>query len=151
MLLSRFSTTIRFMIELDNETTYIVPLESLEKIASALSKKEIELLFVDDETMQAINAENRNINTTTDVLSFPYLDMPLLGSIVISVDYAQRGSDKFGHTLDHEVQLLFIHGLLHLLGFDHEVDSGEMRTKEAELIEQFQLPKSLIVRTEQGL
>ena len=139
------------MIELENETAYKVPLTALEKIASALSEKEIELLFVDDATMQEINAQQRNIDTTTDVLSFPYLDMPLLGSIVISVDYAERGSEKFGHSVDDEVQLLFIHGLLHLMGFDHEVDSGEMRAKEAALIEQFQLPKSLIVRTQEGI
>ena len=139
------------MIELENETEYKVPLTALEKIAHTLSKKEIELLFVDDITMQEINTQQRNIDTTTDVLSFPYLDMPLLGSIVISVDYAMRGSEKFGHTLDDEVQLLFIHGLLHLMGFDHEVDNGEMRAKEAALIEQFQLPKSLIVRTKEGI
>lgn len=138
------------MIELENETTYQVPLPQLEKIASALSQKEIELLFVNDEMMQEINLNQRQMNNTTDVLSFPYLDMPLLGSIVISVEYAQRGSDKYGHSLDEEVQLLFIHGLLHLLGMDHEIDDGQMREKEAKLIEKFSLPQSLIVRTVEG-
>lgn len=71
--------------------------------------------------------------------------MPL-GSIVISVDYAQEKANEFNHTLEEEITLLFIHGLLHLLGFDHEVDKGEHRTKEEELINTFNLPNSLIVR-----
>ncbi|MGB2553760.1 rRNA maturation RNase YbeY, partial [Campylobacter sp. MOP51] len=54
---------------------------------------------------------------------------------------------ELGHERDSEIALLFTHGLLHLLGFDHEIDSGEMRSKECEVIEKFNLPKSLIVRT----
>ncbi|MGJ9366302.1 rRNA maturation RNase YbeY, partial [Campylobacter jejuni] len=52
-----------------------------------------------------------------------------------------------GHSYEEEISLLFIHAMLHLLGFDHENDNGEMREKEKELIEHFNLPKSLIVRT----
>jgi len=53
-----------------------------------------------------------------------------------------------GHSYNDEVTLLFIHGLLHLLGFDHEVDNGQMREEERKLIEYFSLPKSLILRSE---
>ena len=71
-----------------------------------------------------------------------------LGSIVISEGFVKAGAEKFGHTLDDERALLFIHGMLHILGYDHEVDSGEMRAKEHEVLEAFGLPKSLIIRTE---
>ena len=73
--------------------------------------------------------------------------MPL-GSIVISIDTAKKEAEEFGHSIEDEIKLLFIHGLLHLLGYDHEIDNGEMRAKEAEIIEKFNLPKSLIVRNE---
>jgi len=100
--------------------------------------------------MAQINEETREIAKSTDVLSFPYMEMPgaPLGSIVISEDYVERGAETFGHSKDDERALLFIHGMLHILGYDHEVDNGEMRVKESELIKAFDLPESLIVRTE---
>jgi probable rRNA maturation factor len=55
---------------------------------------------------------------------------------------------ELNHTVDDELTLLYIHGLLHILGYDHEIDSGEMREKEHELIKAFNLPDSLITRTE---
>jgi len=69
---------------------------------------------------------------------------------VISAEYVQKGAQHFGHSCDDELALLFIHGLLHLLGYDHETDQGEMRAKEEALIKNFNLPKSLIVRTEES-
>ncbi|OHD92374.1 MAG: rRNA maturation RNase YbeY, partial [Sulfuricurvum sp. RIFOXYD2_FULL_44_160] len=101
-----------------------------------------------DEIAQ-INREFRDIDKATDVLSFPSDPFPgaPLGSIVISVDKVQSVAHELGHSENNEIALLFIHGMLHLLGFDHEIDKGEMRQKEVELIERFNLPKSLIVRT----
>ena len=55
---------------------------------------------------------------------------------------------EFKHSLNDELALLFIHGTLHLLGYDHEIDNGEMREKEKEIIKKFNLPESLIVRVE---
>ena len=72
--------------------------------------------------------------------------MPL-GSMIISVDFVKEKSELYGHTFDEELALLFIHGVLHLVGYDHEIDNGEHRMKEEELIKQFNLPDSLIVRT----
>ncbi|MEO1923813.1 MAG: rRNA maturation RNase YbeY, partial [Nautiliaceae bacterium] len=85
----------------------------------------------------------------TDVLSFPLENIPgmPLGSIVISIDTAKKGAKEFGHSIENEIKLLFIHGLLHLLGYDHEIDNGEMRAKEEEIIKKFNLPQSLIIRT----
>jgi probable rRNA maturation factor len=137
------------MIELDNRTSLEVNRDFLETVLSSQTPREIELLIVSNAEMQEINKTQREINKPTDVLSFPY-DMPLgpLGSIVISCAFVQEGAQEFGHTTDDEMALLFIHGLLHILGYDHEVDNGEMRQKEKEIIEQFSLPKSLIVRTQ---
>jgi probable rRNA maturation factor len=74
--------------------------------------------------------------------------MPI-GSIIISSDKVKEGSKIFGHSIEDEFKLLLIHGLLHLIGYDHEVDNGEMREKEQEIIKYFNLPKSLIVRIEE--
>jgi probable rRNA maturation factor len=146
------------MIDLDNQTTLAVDLEALEKIADALSNKEIELIITDDATMQELNAEYRGKNNVTDVLSFPMeapfteqsiFGMPL-GSIIIAESLVKNKAEEFGHSTQDELSLLFIHGMLHLLGFDHENDYGEMRMREKELIEAFGLPQSLIVRTEES-
>jgi len=143
------------MIDLDNQTTLHIELASLEKIASSLSSKDIELIITNDKSMQALNSEHRGKETSTDVLSFPIelsimqdpnFNIPL-GSIVISETYVRERAKVLGHTVQDELSLLFIHGILHLLGFDHETDSGEMRQKEEALIKEFDLPKSLIVRT----
>jgi len=144
------------MIDLDNQTTLAIDIDALEKIADTLSTKEVELLIVDDETMLALNHEHRGKESTTDVLSFPMeapfteqsiFGMPL-GSIIIAASYVKQEADTLGHSEQDELSLLFIHGMLHLLGFDHEIDDGEMRIREKELIEAFDLPKSLILRTE---
>lgn len=138
------------MIDLDNRTAVSVDIEMLERIAATLSDKDIELILTDDTEMAALNQESRGIAKSTDVLSFPMMEMPgaPLGSIVISEDFVTAGAEKFGHTKDDERALLFIHGMLHLMGYDHEVDNGEMREKEHETLQAFGLPESLIVRTE---
>lgn len=144
------------MIDLDNQTSLPVDSDALEKIAHFLTPKTIELIITDNKTIQSLNAQYRDKDTPTDVLSFP-MDAPFeeswafpLGSIVISEAFVREKAVVFGHSLQDELSLLFIHGVLHLLGFDHECDAGEMRHKEAELIAFFTLPKSLIVRTEEA-
>lgn len=138
------------MIELDNRTSLEVNKTFLNKLASSLTDKNIELIITSADEIKRINNEYRSINKTTDVLSFPYEDMPNapLGSIIISDWHVNKLSKELGHTKDNELSLLFIHGLLHILGYDHEVDSGEMRLKEMQLIKKFDLPDSLIIRTE---
>ncbi|WP_323589748.1 rRNA maturation RNase YbeY [Aliarcobacter butzleri] len=138
------------MIDLENSTEFEIDTLNLENIANTLTKKDIELIVVKNDEIQELNKEYRNIDKPTDVLSFPMnfevIDMPLLGSIVISIDFVQEKAKEFKHSFNEEFTLLFIHGLLHLLGFDHEIDNGEHRLKEEELIEKFKLPSSLIVR-----
>jgi probable rRNA maturation factor len=140
-------------IDFDNQSDISIDIEdSLEGILSSLSDKSLEVIVVDNDTIASINAEYRGKNAPTDVLSFPLEDigMGMLGSIVISIDKAIEKSHEFNHSLEDEMKLLFIHGLLHLLGYDHEVDNGQMREKEKEIILKYNLPSSLIVRTEEG-
>lgn len=138
------------MIDLDNRTDTDVNIALLERIAASLSDKDIELILMDDLEMAELNEDSRGIAKSTDVLSFPMMEMPgaPLGSIVISEGFVQHGSKTHGHTKDDERALLFIHGMLHVLGYDHEVDNGEMRMKEHEVLQAFGLPESLIIRTE---
>ena len=137
------------MIDIDNSTEFEINISTKEKITNSLTNKDIELLVVKNDEIQALNKVHRNIDKPTDVLSFPldfdFPDMPL-GSIVISTDFVEEKAKEYGHTFNEEFNLLFIHGLLHLLGFDHEIDNGEHRAKEEELIKSFNLPDSLIVR-----
>jgi len=138
------------MIELDNKTKFLIDEDTLNVIASSLTNKNIELIVTNDKEIKEINKQCRNIDKATDVLSFPYEEMPMtpLGSIVISFDHVELFANKLTHSNDDEFNLLFIHGLLHLLGYDHEVDNGEMRQEEERLITKFNLPKSLIIRTQ---
>ena len=127
------------------------PCEFLDKIAQNLSPKDIELVFINDEEMKKLNKTQRGIDKSTDVLSFPLenVDEHLpLGCIAINLDLAKEKSKELGHSLNDELSLLFIHAMLHLLGFDHETDNGEMRQTEKEWIEFFKLPQSLIMRSE---
>ena len=138
------------MIELDNRTSLTLLPTLLEEIAQVYTKKNIELIITDENEMRTINKEQRGIDASTDVLSFPYADMPMspLGSIVISHEHVCAKAQELSHADNDETTLLFIHGLLHLLGFDHEVDNGEMREEEAKIIKKFNLPNSLIIRTQ---
>jgi probable rRNA maturation factor len=138
------------MIEIINKTEFLPNEDLLKKITSRYTKKDIELIITDNNEIQNINKTYRNIDKPTDVLSFPLNGSKKepLGSIVISIDFVKKVSDKFSHTQQDEFTLLFIHGLLHLLGYDHEIDNGEMRKEEEKLIKMFNLPKSLIIRNE---
>jgi len=138
------------MIELDNRTSLEVDQDFIQKIVSSLTDRDVELIITNSKEMREINAAQRNIDKDTDVLSFPYDDMPMapLGSIVISHQFVIDRAKDLGHTQQDEFSLLFIHGMLHLLGYDHEVDDGEMRDEEERLIKKFNLPKSLIVRND---
>lgn len=128
-------------------------LDLVEKIASELTNKDIELVIVDENAMKAINKAQRGVEKATDVLSFALkavpnaLNLPL-GSIVINANAVKDEAKARKHSKEAEFTLLFLHGILHLLGFDHEKDSGQMREKERQIIEKFKLPQSLIIRSE---
>jgi probable rRNA maturation factor len=149
------------MLNIENLTNLTINIKLLEEISEVLLKKsqsrEIDLTICNNQIIQQYNYEYRGKEKPTDVLSFPIendmiigMDIMPLGSIVISEDFIKERANELQHTYNDELSLLFIHGMLHLLGFDHETDSGEMREREAEIINQFHLPKSLIIRTEES-
>ena len=137
------------MIDFENKTSLDFDVQSLYEIYNLLTNKDIEVILTTNDEIQKINKEHRNIDKPTDVLSFPLENLPHmpLGSIIISVDIAKEYAKTYKHPIEDEIKLLFLHGLLHLLGYDHEVDN-KMRQKEEEIIKKLNLPKSLIIRSE---
>jgi rRNA maturation RNase YbeY len=89
--------------------------------------------------MRTLNRRYRLIDRPTDVLSFPPFEEPpssslFLGDLVVDVPYAARQARRRGHSVGREVQILLAHGLLHLLGYDHEKDDGTMFRLQRRLI-----------------
>ena len=110
------------------------------------------LVLVGDERMRALNRQFRGFDRATDVLSFPARngespdqgeEADYLGDIVISVETARRQAQRRGSTLPRELRILALHGLLHLLGHDHETDSGEMRRVEYRLRRKLRITRGL--------
>lgn len=105
----------------------------------------VSVIIVDDDEMRLINMQHRNIDKTTDVLSFPMseidpfgdddpeldidldTDCILLGDIAISSERSFYQAEEYGHSMNREIGFLVTHGVLHLLGYDHETTEGEER------------------------
>jgi len=116
---------------------------------------DVHVLLADDATLRRLNRRFRGKDKPTDVLSFPTAPLDgangaaqIAGDLAISLDTAARQAAQFGHSLRDEVRVLLLHGTLHLAGFDHEADSGEMAAREAELRHELGLPTNLIARAE---
>ena len=117
---------------------------------------EISVTLVNDEQIHELNKMHRNIDRSTDVLSFPLGEngvydknletgASLLGDIVISVETAVRQAEEYGHTLQREIGFLTVHSMLHLLGYDHEAGGLElvtMREKEETVLTQLGLVRN---------
>jgi len=102
-----------------------------------LKGAELSVVLCGDARMAELNGAWRGVEGPTDVLSFPQDDAQVLGDLVISLDTAARQARERGHGLRDELRILLVHGTLHLLGFDHEVDRAaheEMAAKEMELM-----------------
>ncbi|MGI9055265.1 MAG: rRNA maturation RNase YbeY [Pyrinomonadaceae bacterium] len=104
-----------------------------------LRSKFFTVTFISDLKMRGLNKQFRGNNATTDVLSFPFepdefdLEKNHLGDIVISVEQAERQAKENKLTFESEIKQLILHGVLHLCGYDHETDNGEMNARELEL------------------
>jgi probable rRNA maturation factor len=100
--------------------------------------------------MRILNRRFRGKDRTTDVLSFPAADPAgneAAGDLAISAEIAADQAVERGHSLTEELKILILHGLLHLSGYDHETDSGEMAERELKLRNRLKLPTGLIERT----
>src|ERR1700761_6945041 len=110
---------------------------------------EVSVLLAGDATIRTLNRDYRKKDKATDVLSFPVGDFhgdapKQAGDLAISLETAQRQAEEHGHSLQIEVKVLMLHGLLHLAGYDHETDRGQMARKETALRKEFDLPSGLI-------
>lgn len=114
--------------------------------APARARGRVTIALVTDAAMRRLNARFRDADYATDVLSFPSDEPGVLGDIAIARGVAARQAREQGHDEATELKTLALHGLLHLLGYDHEHDRGEMRRTEDRLRKRAGLPTGLITR-----
>jgi len=114
----------------------------------------VNILVTTSSELRSLNSRFRGKDKPTDVLSFP---APILaptrtkqvaGDLAISADIARENARRLGHSLAAEIKILALHGILHLAGFDHEQDNGEMARKETRLRQRLKLESGLIERTQ---
>lgn len=116
-------------------------------------REPVNVLVTSSSELRFLNQRFRGADKPTDVLSFPSLAEDgskagrIAGEIAISADIARDNARRLGHTVKDEVKILALHGILHLAGYDHEHDHGEMARKEIRLRKQLKLETSLIERT----
>ncbi len=133
----------------------LAPADSdLRSVSSRAAPRTLTVLFAGDSRMRSLNARYRGVDATTDVLSFPAggdgehpcaQEEPYLGDMAISIPVARRQAVRHGHGVAKEIQLLLLHGFLHLLGYDHETDDGQMERAERRLRRRLGLPPRTVV------
>ncbi len=140
-----------------NTTSEDVSIDDIENICKLTFKKldvknpVFSITIVDNKRIREINREYRNKDSETDVISFAfeeaddyiYPDMRFLGEIYISIDKAKSQAEEYGHSLKRELCFLTVHGLLHLLGYDHieEEDTVVMRALEEEILNEYNIAR----------
>jgi probable rRNA maturation factor len=122
---------------------------------TAVLRGAVNVLVTTSSAMRSLNLQFRGQNKATDVLSFPAASIangkkPFAGEIAISAEIAAQSAARLGHSVALEIKLLVLHGILHLAGFDHERDNGEMARKEAKCRRALRLPVSLTERSLAG-
>ena len=125
---------------------------AIERFARRLQKEvaggsPFDTLITGDAELRRLNRAFRKKDYTTDVLSFPATG-PGLGDVAISLGRARAQAREFGHSIEQEVSVLMLHGVLHLLGHDHEVDRGRMARLEKRWRAKLGLPTGLIERVQ---
>jgi len=123
-------------------------------------KGAVNVLVTGSAGVRSLNRQFRGLNKPTDVLSFPSLLLAsqagrkrpaVAGEIAICGEIAAQNAARLGHRAAEEVKILALHGILHLAGFDHERDNGQMARKELKLRQQLKLPVALIERTQPAM
>jgi probable rRNA maturation factor len=120
----------------------------LESVAPAAARGAVTVALVSDARVRALNLQYRRKDRPTDVLSFPAEEPGQLGDVVIALGVARRQAAAAGHPLGTELRILALHGLLHLLGYDHEQDDGRMERLERRLRRRGGLQEGLIERSQ---
>ena len=116
-------------------------------------RETVNVLVTNSSELRALNRRFRRADKATDVLSFASAQVergrarPVAGDVAISADIARENAARLGHSVADEVKILALHGILHLAGFDHERDNGEMARQENRLRRQLKLDAALIERT----
>jgi probable rRNA maturation factor len=117
-------------------------------------KGTVNVLMTDSSEMRVLNRRFRGKDKPTDVLSFPALAQiegeKVAGDVAVCADIAARNALRLGHSAVNEVKILTLHGVLHLAGYDHEIDNGKMARKESKLRRELGLPTGLIERNKQA-
>lgn len=126
-------------LERGREKALVVLTERVLRYLDLPERSQVCLSFVSDADMRELNRRYRKVDRTTDVLSFAQRDIGdvgILGDVVISYDTAVRNSQRFSVTVEGEIRRLVVHGILHLLGFDHaeKRQRETMRGKESEIL-----------------
>ena len=120
----------------------------LQSVAPARARGAVTVALVPDRRIHALNRQFRHKDRPTDVLSFPADEPGQLGDVIIAVGVARRQAAAAGHPLGTELRILALHGLLHLLGYDHEQDEGRMQRLERRLRRKGGLREGLIERSQ---
>lgn len=118
----------------------------MERHAPSKARGSVVVAMVSDATMRRLNRQFRRRDYATDVLSFPSIAPGDLGEVAIATGVCRRQAREAGHSEAVEARVLALHGLLHLMGYDHENDAGEMRRTEERLRRRAGLPSGLIRR-----
>jgi probable rRNA maturation factor len=123
----------------------------LTRAAPASARGVVSVALVSDAVIRRLNRVHRGQDKATDVLSFPVSSQapgsrPFLGDLAIATGVARRQARDYGHSFATELRVLALHGLLHLLGYDHETDHGRMAHAEARLGRRAGLPAALTAR-----
>ena len=123
----------------------------LARVAPAAARGDLTVALVCDAKMRALNRQFRGIDRPTDVLSFPDGADGRAGDLLVSVETARQQARRLGHSVETEIRILLLHGLLHLLGFDHEGprDAARMARAERRWRKRLALPQGLMERVHQ--
>jgi probable rRNA maturation factor len=119
--------------------------DEIVRIVPRAQGKSVTVAFISDRKMRELNRTFRGKNATTDVLSFPFAADEFeageknLGDVIISVEQAQKQAIENNLDFETEIKQLVLHGILHLCGYDHETDAGEMNKRELELRDKLEI------------
>ena len=120
----------------------------LQSVVPARARGAVTVALVPDRRIHALNRQFRHKDRPTDVLAFPAEEPGHLGDVVIALGVARRQAAAAGHPIGTELRILALHGLLHLLGYDHEQDDGRMKRLERRLRRKGGLREGLIERSQ---